>query len=217
MLTRRSLICRALRIACRGSLTKRHRSRWVPSGFGWHRARSAPDRGDLARDGARDVERMAMRVWLVAALAVLGCGPRGGVRDVNGDGRVVISCLGDSNTETQWPQPGTRRWCEFAAEDAPGWVFRNHAVGGTTVTEPGRPAIWAMLQLDAALAEDRPDAVVFAFGTNDVRAGRPTGEIVAAYRTAVERAERAGPLPFVALAPPIYSPEPDHRAALEAL
>ena len=154
---------------------------------------------------------------MLAVLTAVACGDRRGVRDVNGDGRIVVSCLGDSNTETHWPRPGTRRWCELASERAPEWVFTNHAVGGTTMTQPATPSSWAMPQLERALAEDQPDAVVFAFGTNDVRAGRSTEDIVAAYRAAVERTNRARVLAFVALAPPIYSPQPDHRAAIEGL
>ena len=99
-----------------------------------------------------------MRVWVLAVLTAVACGDRRGVRDVNGDRHIVVSCLGDSNTETHWPRPGTRRWCELASERAPEWVFTNHAVGGTTMTQPATPSSWAMPQLERALAEDQPDA-----------------------------------------------------------
>jgi lysophospholipase L1-like esterase len=138
------------------------------------------------------------------------------VRDVNGDGRVVIACLGDSNTEWRWPPPYTPKWCEMAAETMPGWTFVNHAVGGATVTKPRDDHSFADRQLDQALA-DAPDAVVLAFGTNDVRTGRSTPEVVAAYRAAVARVTAQGALVFVALAPPLFPPEPERADALTAL
>lgn len=158
---------------------------------------------------------MRVRGHLAALALAAACAAPAGVRDVNGDGRVVVACLGDSNTEHRWPPPYTPKWCELAAAARPAWTFANHAVGGATVTPAAR---WAGPQLDAALAADAaPDAVVLAFGTNDVRAGRPTDAIVAAYRDAVRRVEASGALAFVALAPPIHPPEPAHADALAAL
>ncbi|HEV7734858.1 MAG TPA: SGNH/GDSL hydrolase family protein [Candidatus Binatia bacterium] len=154
---------------------------------------------------------------LALALAVTACGPPAGVRDVDGDGRIVVACLGDSNTETRWPPPHTPKWCEFAAERVPAWTFTNHAVGGATVTRPNDQRSFADAQLDAAGAAAPADAVVLAFGTNDVRSGRSTADIVAAYRAVVARVEATGAIAFVALAPPSYPPEPDHAAALAAL
>jgi lysophospholipase L1-like esterase len=153
----------------------------------------------------------------LAALGIVACGGPRGVRDVNGDGRVVVACLGDSNTERHWPTPNSRKWCELAAAGAPDWTFGNYAVGGTTVTPPIDEHGWVGPQLDAALAENAPDAVVLAFGTNDVRFGRATAEVVDAYRAAIRRVEAARALAFVALAPPMFAPEPDHGAALAEL
>jgi lysophospholipase L1-like esterase len=152
----------------------------------------------------------------LVTVAAIACTAKHGVRDMNGDGRIVVACLGDSNTETHWPTPNTPKWCEFAAEIA-GWTFTNHAVGGSTVTPPATPRSWVEPQLADALAKDAPDAVILAFGTNDVRAGRSAAETVDAYRAAAARAEAAGALAFVALAPPTYAPEPDHADALAAL
>jgi lysophospholipase L1-like esterase len=151
------------------------------------------------------------------AVAIVACRTTRGVRDMNGDGRIVVACLGDSNTETHWPTPNSPKWCEFAAAQITGWTFTNHAVGGSTVTRPATPRSWAEPQLEAALAADAPDAVVLAFGTNDVRAGRSTAEIIDAYRAAVGRVESSGILAFVALAPPSFPPEPDHADTLAAL
>ena len=157
------------------------------------------------------------RTWtsIVVAAVAVACTSSSGVHDVNGDGHVVVACLGDSNTDARWPPPHTPKWCELAAE-ATGWTFANHAVSGTTVTMPAAPATWAGPQLDEALA-DAPDAVVLAFGTNDVRTGRSTAEIVAAYRDAVRRVDAAGAMAFVALAPPLFPPEAEHAEELAAL
>src|SRR5262249_26097624 len=125
--------------------------------------------------------------------AAVACTSSAGVHDVNGDGRVVVACLGDSNTESRWPPPYTPKSWEMAAETAPGWTFVTHAVGGATVTRPTDDHSFADRQLDLALA-DRPDAVVLAFGTNDVRAGRTTPEVIAAYRAAVARVTAQGAL-----------------------
>ena len=158
---------------------------------------------------------MTRALVLIAALVAGGCSS--GVHDLDGDGRVVIACLGDSNTETRWPPPQTPKWCEFAAAERPEWTFTNHAVGGATVTRPPDERSWSGPQLDAALAASRLDAVVLAFGTNDVRADRSTAEIVAAYRAAAARASAGGTRVFVALTPSIYPPEPEHTDAIAAL
>jgi lysophospholipase L1-like esterase len=159
---------------------------------------------------------MAVVHLLLLLVFAIACSRPAVVRDVNGDGRVVIACLGDSNTESRWPPPYTPKWCEIAAETMPDWTFVNHAVGGATVTQRPDDHSFADRQLDGALA-DAPDAVVLAFGTNDVRAGRSTPEIVAAYRAAVARVTARGALAFVAGAPPLFPPEPEHAEALAAL
>jgi lysophospholipase L1-like esterase len=164
--------------------------------------------------------RSSPRSWWTAsclAATLVACGQSSVVRDTNADGRIVVACLGDSNTDSRWPPPQTRKWCELAAAETPGWIFRNHAVSGATVTHwPAAPS-WVGPQLDEALAADAPDAVVLAFGTNDVRAGQPTDRIVAAYRDAATAVMKTGALVFVALTPPIHPPEPEHAEAIAAL
>jgi lysophospholipase L1-like esterase len=161
------------------------------------------------------------RSWPVRCFAglllVTACTPSAGVHDVNGDGRIVVVCLGDSNTDRRWPPPDTPKWCELAAERMPEWTFINHAVSGATVTRHADPRLWGDTQLDRAVPADAADAVVLAFGTNDVRGGRMTADIVAAYEVAVTTIEATGARAFVALAPPIYPPEPEHAGALEEL
>jgi lysophospholipase L1-like esterase len=150
-------------------------------------------------------------------LLAAACGSPPAVPDLNGDGKIVVACLGDSNTDRRWPPPDTHKWCELAADRVPGWTFVNRAVSGSTVSERPGPEGWSGTQLDTTLPHDAPDAVVLAFGTNDVRFGRATADVVAAYRAAVARVEATRARAFVALTPPIYPPEPEHAAALDAL
>jgi lysophospholipase L1-like esterase len=149
-------------------------------------------------------------------LAATACGAPPVVSDRNGDGKIVVACLGDSNTDRHWPPPDTPKWCELAADRVPDWTFVNRAVSGARVSEFSGPEGWSGTQLDATLPM-APDAVVLAFGTNDVRFGRSAADVVAAYRAAVARIEATGAVAFVALAPPIHPPEPEHAHALDEL
>lgn len=83
--------------------------------------------------------------------------------DINGDGFVTVSCLGDSNTAGS-------TWC--AQLDGlftqPSWRTINHGVGFATGFEVGGSWPDAFEQLPVALANDAPEAVVIAFGTNDI-------------------------------------------------
>ncbi len=119
--------------------------------------------------------------------------------DVDGDGLYRLACLGDSNTAPFWP---ARKWCEQLS----GLLLDRHfatlnlAVPGATVTST--PAAGAGAQLDAALASG-VDAVVAAFGTNDVFWGRRPTEIRDAYLALAARAAAAGLAFYVATTPPI--------------
>jgi alpha-tubulin suppressor-like RCC1 family protein len=124
------------------------------------------------------------------------------LRDRNGDGRIVIGCLGDSNT---WRTPARPRgWCEHLAELAAGrgWSFVNRAEGGATVVESGS-MILAADHLDYALENDAVDAVILAYGTNDlVRVRAAPAEVAAAQARLRARAHAADVDVFVALTPP---------------
>lgn len=137
--------------------------------------------------------------------------------DRNGDGRVVIACLGDSNTDSNWqyvrPQgfPPGGGWCEQLGSLLDGRATM------VNLGMPGSTAAWTELaqaaekgyyftgetQLEHAIATHCPDVVLMAFGTNDVlpRYGYSPEQIVAAHLHLVRRALEAGILPFVATAP----------------
>lgn len=137
-----------------------------------------------------------------ALLAVTLGGP---VRDLNGDGRVTIACLGDSNTAQLIGVPRIG-WCErLAAGRGRSWRVVNRAMGVTTITDVACRILPALRcgpeQVTETLDEDAPDAAILAFGTNDVAFGSSVEEIVAAYRAQRRRLEAAGVQAYVALAP----------------
>lgn len=109
--------------------------------------------------------------------------------DRNGDGEIVIACLGDSNTMSTWQRnhsggfPREFGWCE----QLPGLLadprvrIVNLGLGGATLTrhnlrapiESGFAAD-ADGQIDIALTSESVDAILLAFGTNDIACLLPT-------------------------------------------
>ncbi len=143
----------------------------------------------------------------------------GGIRvepiltDINGDGLITTSCLGDENTQS--PGSPLRFWCDGLDDlvTRPTWRTRNRAAPSATVYPQDAPAPPdGPTQLASALALDAPDAVVLAFGTADiplmVEAGQlygvppPLEAIVLAYRSMVTSAAASQVKTFIALTPP---------------
>jgi len=120
--------------------------------------------------------------------------------DVNGDGAYVLGCLGDSNSA---PHPMVR-WCERLASAIADPDFRlvNLARSGATVNENLVSESDASTQMTDVLGQV-PDAVVLAFGTNDVFQGRTAADIVGAYERQKQTADAAGVAVYVATTPPI--------------
>jgi lysophospholipase L1-like esterase len=120
---------------------------------------------------------------------------------------MTLVCLGDSNTAA----PSS--WCgQLAAVLPESWRVVNRAVGGAVVDHPGG---WqnGREQLEASLAADDPDVLVFAFGTNDLMLSfayrarerslaKLIQPIVAGYERLAQRGRRSGARVFVALTPP---------------
>ena len=115
-------------------------------------------------------------VWLALA-GLAGCAPALAAQvpqratDENGDGRTVVACLGDSNTDPVFNArlPGGG-WCERLAESvgSTAEVHNFGAGGGTVACDFPLEVSLAAHQLDQAIAADA-DVVVLAFITNDVR------------------------------------------------
>ena len=126
----------------------------------------------------------------------------GRLYDRNGNGSITVACLGDSNTHSY----GTaiRGWCERLGDLAPDehWRFVNRSEGGATAVELGS-MILASEHLEYALENDSVDAVVFAYGTNDLLMAKASPvEVANAYSRLRQRARVAGVDVFVALTPP---------------
>jgi lysophospholipase L1-like esterase len=136
----------------------------------------------------------------------------GTIRDRDGDGRITVACLGDSNTERMPSMPPP--WCERVAELAPavGWKLVNRGEAGATAVG-FRSLILADEHLDYALENDGVDAVILAYGTNDLLIARsPPEEVALAYERLRRRARTAGVEVFVALTPPVQPPIRDINA-----
>jgi alpha-tubulin suppressor-like RCC1 family protein/lysophospholipase L1-like esterase len=127
----------------------------------------------------------------------------GRIRDRDGDGRITVACLGDSNTQ---PAPALlRTWCERLLDHLPAerWRTVNRGEGGATAVEFGS-LILAGEHLDYALENDAVDAVILAYGTNDLLfAGAAPKDVGHAYSRLRQRARAAGVDVFAALTPPV--------------
>jgi len=133
----------------------------------------------------------------------------GRIRDRDGDGRISVACLGDSNTQPAPTLP--RTWCERLLDHLPAerWRTVNRGEGGATAVEFGS-MIFAGEHLDYTLESDAVDAAILAYGTNDlVFAGASPEDVVRAYARLRRRARAAGADVFAALTPPV---QPSARA-----
>lgn len=151
-----------------------------------------------------------------------GAEPLPDVVDRNRDGRIVIACLGDSNTASGWQEekaggfPPEQGWCEQvrARLNDPRVAIVNRGVGGATVSPhplDGQSDLHHAFfggdeQLDAALGDAPLDVAMMAFGTNDVLPtlnGDPAS-IVDHYNRLWRRERSYGLLAFVAITPPVF-------------
>jgi|GEM_PF-1008789 len=127
----------------------------------------------------------------------------GRLYDRDGNGSITIACLGDSNTHIASRE--IRGWCERLGDIAPDehWRVVNRSAGGATAVETGS-LILAGEHLEYAIENDSVDAVILAYGTNDLSMVKASPEEIAnAYSRLRQRARAAGVDVFVALTPPI--------------
>jgi len=153
--------------------------------------------------------RRAAAPILVAALVLAACGAPS--LDHDGDGRVTVVCLGDSNTRGGILYPEGDGWCERLGVSLPQATWRtvNRGRNGATACDPGRPPDGSGEPLVAAdllarsLAADHPDVVIVAFVTNDVILGCTEDATLTALHALARTIEQSGAVPLIALAPPI--------------
>lgn len=141
-----------------------------------------------------------------------------------GSASQTLVCLGDSNT-AEIPS-----WCDLLPELLPGdWRVVNRGQGFAIVGGPSG-YITGGNQIAASLARDRPDAVVMAFGTNDLTLAfaialnmkRPlepalVEPVIEHYAELRDRARAAGARTFIALTPPVATERWPFGAAVNDL
>lgn len=183
---------------------------------------TAEDRTAGSRSRPEDLRRYRVRGRLVArerraipggALYYLVSTERGaqfqvveeiaplGFADRDGDGVYRLGCVGDSNTSLI---AGVKKWCEILRDalSDPDVAVLNVAVSGATVNPNLRFSSDATMQMAEVLPQ-AADAVVLAFGTNDVFQGRTPQQIHDAYVAQQATADAAGVSFYVATTPPI--------------
>ena len=120
--------------------------------------------------------------------------------DRNGDGRIVVVCVGDSNTDDSQSPPDHKMWCTRFARPRK-WLVINVArarAGAEPAASFNGPA-----QLHRGLAA-RPDAVAIALGTNDIQVGRTVAQVIGYIDALAKDVSAAGAVPWVATIPPRY-------------
>lgn len=158
---------------------------------------------------------------------------RGGVRDRNGDGRITVVCLGDSNTQIGYlfddtwcerlelllnrspkPQPPTRPAGDPSADPVVWETLNRGWSGATAISLPSTRR--AEEQLAYTLEFDAADVVILAFGTNDLLQGVSPEDVLVATLRHMLRARESGVDTFVALVPPALSQSAAFDEAVES-
>lgn len=126
------------------------------------------------------------------------------VGDRNGDGRIQLLCIGDSNTDPG--RAGLPKWCELLAAKHPEWQVRD---GGLSFARAvGDCMFCGHTMLDEGIRQYSPDVVLIALGTNDIVMLRNPAEVaVDALLALRDQAVAANADVFVATIPPTYTGE----------
>lgn len=160
-----------------------------------------------------------------ASPAKVAAWDRGAVRDRDGDGRITVVCLGDSNTQLDFLFE--RTWCErleVLLNDSanprsparpPEWETKNRGwSGATAISLPSMRR--AEEQLAYTLEFDAPDAVILAYGTNDLLQNAAPEEVLLATMRHLLRARESGVDTFVALVPPALGKSAEFDEGVES-
>lgn len=155
---------------------------------------------------------------LLAATLSTGCRDRA-PHDVDGDGVVRITCLGDSNTMRLWTADAPPAWCEHLADLVRdrGWTTFNMGMYGAGAIDMGEytggVSLYAGDWIRDVLAKPdrRPDVAVLAYGTNDAKRGYRPAAIAQALLEERAMLEARGIRVLVATIPPTSLPGPAFR------
>jgi lysophospholipase L1-like esterase len=135
-------------------------------------------------------------LWLIGLGVLTGC-----VWDVNGDGQIVIGCLGDSNSAFPFGM-----YCEQLAAEHPDLVFVSYAIPGTRAIGGPNDGLVQIAAAAAGVNGPPADIVLLAFGTNDIGGnGAISAEEMADRIDTLKAAAAAEGMPqFVATIPPRF-------------
>jgi len=168
------------------------------------RVRVAPSANGPVVDASAVLCRRGVRLAILAIVFLTGCRSSCPIPDADGDGTIRIACLGDSRTDAHF-DPNIPRWCERLPNLRPTQrcgskslplVTKNVAVSGVQVT------VVAFRQETEALSDPPADALVVAFGINDVSNGKIVEELIVVYKAMVKMSQ--GRPVFIATTPPAY-------------
>jgi lysophospholipase L1-like esterase len=150
------------------------------------------------------------------------------IRDVDGDGVTRVACVGDSNTQSTWQGEVSggfgpdRGWCEQLETllARPDWETINAGLGGTRAVRDASiaPGWTGPVHLAYALDELAPDAVILAYGTNDLsRSHARPPEVVEALRSLHVMSTERNLFAFIALTPPLPARDAAFNARVREL
>jgi lysophospholipase L1-like esterase len=174
----------------------------APSGHLWAAETSHVGPGNLVGDGGGSFTATTTASYYVTAVDVLGDAPLGAVvalGDSLTDGILAVA----PDAERRWPDVVLDR---LLAAGPLRLGVANVAIAGNALLPASDPGS-ALARLDRDVLEEADvTTVVVLLGTNDLGAGRGSGEIVDALQQVISRAHAAGVRVVGATIPPIAGP-----------
>jgi lysophospholipase L1-like esterase len=139
--------------------------------------------------------------------------------DVNGDGKIQLAILGDSNSFAAVQDTWSVKLARALRDAQPGrWDVHQYARLGARITDdPKIERLGGAYQVDQALAAKMPvEVALLAFGTNDYLHGVTPEAVIEAYGMAIMRFEAVGAYVLLATTPPCWTSKCD-RAKIDEM
>jgi lysophospholipase L1-like esterase len=139
--------------------------------------------------------------------------------DVNGDGKIELAILGDSNSFVVVQGTWSIKLARALQKAQPGrWHVRQYAKLGARITDNEKvQRLGGAYQVDQALAATPPvEVAILAFGTNDYLHGVTPEAVIEAYGMAIMRLEDADAYVLLATTPPCWTSKCD-RAKIDEM